>query len=150
MPALAEINLIHMFDFYLAVAFMAGSYLRVNQYRSILTLVRAVPGRWPNLFGLVKQHATVFLTWSTVLRAELVLRLSVVHMLACRHVWRQECMATVVLGRERVAFAVLRLGAVMLGVGVYATFWFDEVDRSLLEKYSDQVEYWLRSWTAPV
>ncbi len=59
---LAELNLIRFFDFYLAVAFLISTTLRVNQYRAVVGLVRAVPGRWPRLFKLVKEHSTIFLT----------------------------------------------------------------------------------------
>ena len=38
----------------------------------------------------------------------------------------------------------------MLVVDLYGTFRVGKVDRSLLEKYFDQAEYWLRSWAAPV
>ena len=43
-----------------------------------------------------------------------------------------------------------RLVAVMLGVDIYATVVVAEVDRTEMEKYFDQAEYWLKSWTAPV
>jgi hypothetical protein len=32
----------------------------------------------------------------------------------------------------------------------FGTFWIGEVDRELMQKYFDQAEYWLRSWTAPM
>jgi hypothetical protein len=38
----------------------------------------------------------------------------------------------------------------MVGVDLYSTFRVGEIDRSLLERYFDQAEYWLRSWVAPV
>jgi hypothetical protein len=38
----------------------------------------------------------------------------------------------------------------MLGVDFYCTVVVGEVDQALLQKYFDEAEYWLRSWTAPV
>ena len=38
----------------------------------------------------------------------------------------------------------------MLSIDWYATFTFGKIDRELMQKYFDQAEYWLRSWTAPV
>src|SRR5690349_17499285 len=77
-----NLNLIHFFDFYLAVAFLLGVWTRFRQYQAILGLVREVPGRWPRLFQLVKQHRNIFLTWSTVGPGLLALGLMLVQALA--------------------------------------------------------------------
>ncbi len=146
-----QLNLIHLFDFYLAVIFLCGTALRVHQYRHILALVRAVPGRWPRLFQLVKRHSTVFLTWATVLPAVLAFSLSAVHMLACRLVWPQATLTVADVVQFRPALPVIALlGLAMLAVDGYAMFNFGEINREQLQKYFDQAEYWLRSWTAPV
>src|SRR5262245_38787058 len=89
MAGLYALNLIHLFDFYLMLLFLISCYVRIRQYSAVVALVRAVPGRWPRLFQLVKQHRTVFLTWTTVLPAILALGLSLIHMLLCRLVWPQ-------------------------------------------------------------
>src|SRR5687767_13631795 len=82
-----DLNLIRFFDFYLAVAFLASTWVRVGQYRAVLALVRSVPERWPRLFQLVKGHGNIFLTWSTVVPALLALVLMTIQMLASRLVW---------------------------------------------------------------
>jgi hypothetical protein len=148
---MSQLNLIHLFDFYLAVMFVCGTALRVRQYRHILALVRAVPGRWPRLFQLVKQHSTIFLTWATVLPAVLAFSLSAIHMLACRLVWPQANLTVAEVAEfwPSLLFVSL-LGLAMLGVDGYAMFNFGEINREQLQKYFDQAEYWLRSWTAPV
>jgi hypothetical protein len=144
-------NLIHLFNFYLAVAFLVSTTLRVNQYWAIISLVRAVPGRWPRLFDLVKKHVTIFMTWTTVLPALLAFGLLAANMLASRLVWRDADLTPARLaGHWQALPALLLLGAAMLGVDLYATFWFGQVDRELMQQYFDQAEYWLRSWTAPV
>jgi hypothetical protein len=146
-----ELNLIHLFDFYLAVIFLGSSTLRISQYRSIIGLVRAVPGRWPKLFNLVKEHRTVFLTWATVLPGILAFSLSVIHMLACRLVWPTAKLTVADLAHHWLAIPLVALpGLVMLSVDGYATFVFGKIDRELMKKYFDQAEYWLSSWTAPV
>ena len=131
MNEVAQLNLIHLFDFYLAVAFLVSTSVRIKQYRSILALVRAVPGRWPHLFTLVKEHRNIFLTWATVLPAILAFSLSIIHMLACRLVWPQ---AKVTLGylaaHWLAAPAVLLLGATMLSIDWYATFTFGKTLRT--------------------
>jgi hypothetical protein len=151
MTWLANVNLIRFFDFYLALAFLVSTTMRIRQYEAIIRLIRAVPERWPRLFRLVKQHHTLFLTWTTVLPAVLALGLSVIHMLACRLVWPHANLTVSQLVQLWLAVPVVLLcGAVMLGVDLYATFRVGEVDRTLLEGYFDQAEYWLRSWVSPV
>ena len=146
-----QLNLIHLFDFYLAVAFLASTMMRIGQYRDVLRLIRAVPGRWPRLLTLVKQHVSVFLSWSTLLPSALAPLLSVVHMFACRLVWPTATVTPTTLTAFGAAIPVLLVvGVTMLAVDVYATFTVGEFDHQLMQKYFDQAEYWLGSWTAPV
>jgi hypothetical protein len=151
MSSLRHLNLIHLFDFYLALAFLTSTAVRVNQYRAILRLVRAVPGRWPRLLSLVKEHISVFLTWATVLPCALALVLSVAHMLACRLLWPHAHLTVGQLGQYAPAVTVaVFVGLAMLAVDTYATFTVGEFDHKMMQQYFDQAEYWLRSWTAPV
>jgi hypothetical protein len=146
-----DLNLIHLFDFYLALAFLVGTVVRIRQYEAVVRLVRAVPGRWPRLFELVKQHHTLFLTWSTALPALLTFGLSVVHTLACRLVWPHADLRLADLAELWLAVPVLLVtGSAMIALDVYFTVTVEGIDRPLLEKYFDQAEYWLRSWVAPV
>lgn len=151
MQWLWNLNLIHFFNFYLGLAFLAGTYLRVTQYRAVVALARSVPGRWPRLFQLVTRHGRVFLTWATILPAVLAFALFAINLLASRLVWPQVDLTLAELfERVTVVPVVLVLGLAMLGVDGYATFRVGEIDRRLMEQYFDQAEYWLRSWTAPV
>src|SRR5262249_3860094 len=143
--------LIHFFDFYLMLLFLVSVYVRLRQYSVAVGLVRAVPGRWPKLFELVRQHRTVFLTWTTLLPAILAFTLSVSHMLLCRLVWPHANLTVARLIELWPAIpAVAVCGLAMVGFDLVSTFWVGQIDRALLEKYFDQAEYWLRSWVAPV
>jgi hypothetical protein len=145
------LNLIRLFDFYLAVIFVISTTLRISQYRAILGLIRTVPGRWPHLLRLVKDHGAIFLTWTTVLPAALAFGLCVVHTLACRLVWPQAHLTLADVGAHwQSLLAFLVLGLAMIGIDGYGTFAVGEINRELMQKYFDQAEYWLRSWTAPV
>jgi hypothetical protein len=146
-----NLDLIHVFAFYLWLVFFVGTWVRVRQYEAIVRIVRAVPERWPLLLKLVRQHHGIFMTWTTVLPALLALVLSVAHMLACRLIWPHAQLTTGDVAHLGFAAAlVLISGAAMLGVDLYATFRVGNFDRPLLERYFDQAEYWLRSWVAPV
>jgi hypothetical protein len=151
MNSLAELNLLHIFGFYLALMFLISMYRRALQYRAIGHLILVGPGRWPRLLELICRHGGIFLTWSTFLPALLALGLTVVHWLASRLIWPG---ADVNLGGLAAYpwvwpfLAFLCVG--MLGLDAYCTFVVGEVDQALLQKYFDEAEYWLRSWTAPV
>jgi hypothetical protein len=151
MAGLLNLNLIRFFDFYLALTFLASTIMRWRQYEAVMRLVRAVPGRWPRLLKLVRAHHTILLTWSTVLPALLALVLTLLNMLACRMLWPDATLTVRDVAATPLAGVfILLLGVAMLSVDVYATFSVGQVDRSLLENYFDQAEYWLRSWVAPV
>ena len=144
-------NLIHFFNFYLGLMFLASTAMRVRQYQCLLELVRAVPARWPRLFQLISQHRQVFLTWSTVLPAVLAFSLFALNFAASRLVWPAvDLTPGQLLAYWQVLPVVLVLGTAMLGVDVYATFTVGTIDQDLMRKYFDQAEYWLRPWTAPV
>ena len=151
MTGLADINLIHLFDFYLALMFVVSLYRRFEQYRAVGGLVFRVPGRWPHLFGLVRQHGGVFLTWTTFLPALLVLLLLVVQAIASRSLWPAAQITPAGLAHHLLALPfVLVLGAAMLGVDLYGIVVVNSVDQQEMVKYFDEAEYWLRSWPAPV
>jgi hypothetical protein len=152
MEWLLSLRLIRLFDFYLILAFFFSTFLRVQQYRTILGVVRAVPGRWPKLFQLVKQHRNLFLTWGTILPLALTLGLWLGNTLLRRLVLSE--------GEDLTIQGLLRLwpavpvvaasGMAMLGFDFYGAITVDEINKGELEKYFDQAEFWLRSWTAPV
>lgn len=151
-----NLNLILLFDFYLAMMFLVSTTLRLRQYGEVLTLVRNVPSRWPKLFQLVKEHRAIFLTWSTFLPAILALFLLAAQMLASRTIWPDAARPPSGLSVARLlehvpaVAVVMALGLAMIGVDFYATFAVGQLDRVELEKYFDQAEYWLRTWKTPV
>jgi len=151
MTGLADINLIHLFDFYLALMFLISIYRRFEQYRAVGGLVVKARGRWPRLFDLVRQHGGVFLTWTTFLPALLVLLLLIVQAVASRSLWPAAQVTPDSLTHHLLALPfVLALGAAMLGLDMYGIVVVNAVDQQEMAKYFDEAEYWLRSWTAPV
>src|SRR5262249_44777324 len=94
-----NLDLIRLFDFYLAFTFLLSIVLRVRQYEAILRIVRAVPSRWPRLFALVKQHRSIFLTRATLLPVIVALFLMLLQMLASRLVWEDAKLKLTDLGK---------------------------------------------------
>jgi hypothetical protein len=151
MSAILHWDLIHLFNFYLAFVFLLSTYLRVRQYAALFRLARALPDRWPRLLDEIRRHRTVFLTFGNLLPTFTALALFGANMLAARLLWPH---AQLTIGRLFEIWpavpVVLACGGAMLAVDVYATAWVTEIDRAEIEKYFDQAEYWLRSWTSPV
>jgi hypothetical protein len=151
MSWLLDVQLIPLFNFYLAAFFAISVVVRFRQYLAIIRLVRAVPERWPRLLQLIRQHAGVFLTWWTVFPMVVSFVLFAVQMIASHWLWPE---AHLTLGQLLhlwpAGLVVLICAAGMIAFDVYWSCSVSEVDRVEIEKYFDQAEYWLRSWTAPV
>src|SRR5262249_35214462 len=152
MAWLLELRLIRFFGFYLAVMFLFSTWVRLRQYGTIIRLVRSMPNRWPCLLALVKQHIHIFLTWGTVLPLVLLLSIFTANYLASQWLWPQADEFT--LGQLATLYSVwpmvLVLGAGMIAFDIWGVVSVSAIDQTELEKYFDQAEYWLRSWTAPV
>jgi hypothetical protein len=145
------LNLIHLFDFYLAVMFLVSLYRRTSQYRAIGGLVLAVPGRWPRLFELVRRHGMIFMTWNTFLPALLALVLSIIQMVLSRLLFPSAQITFGTLSELYVAWPILlALGGAMIAFDMWGILQVSTVDQAEVAKYFDEAEYWLRSWTAPV
>jgi hypothetical protein len=146
----ASVNLIHLFDFYLAAMFVVGTYRRIAQYQAFAGLALGMPGRWPHLFQLVRQFRTIFMTWNTVLPSLLALVIWAVHTIASRLIWHQANLTGADLLARRHAWPfVLPVGIAMLAVDVYFLVVVGEIDRGGIEKNFDTAEHWLRSWHGP-
>src|SRR6516162_3155241 len=151
MSGLLHLDLIHLFNFYLALLFFLSLILRVQQYLSFFRIARAFPDRWPKLLAEIRQHKAIFFTLGNLGPALIALALCGLNMLACRQIWPH---AQLTIGRlfeiwPAVPFVIL-CGSAMLALDVYATLWVTEINRAEVEKYFDQAEFWLKSWTAPV
>jgi hypothetical protein len=156
MSGIWDLNLLLLFDFYLAATFLLSTTARIRQYAAVLALVRSAPTRWPRLLDLMKQHRSIFLTWETIAPAALALVLLLAQMFASRLLWpdagRPPHGLTVarLLEHSLAVPVVGLLGLAMLAVDVYFIVAVAEVNRKEVEKYLDQAEFWLKSWAAPV
>jgi hypothetical protein len=152
MSWLFDLRLIRFFGFYLAVMFLLSTWVRLRQYGTIVRLVRSMPNRWPRLLVLVRQHVHIFLTWGTVLPLVLLLVIFSANLLASKWLWPLADEFTVAQLAPLYPLwpLVLLCGSAMLVFDIWGITVVSAVDHQQLEKYFDQAEYWLRSWTAPV
>jgi hypothetical protein len=152
MSWLLELRLIRFFGFYLALMFLLSTVVRLRQYGTIVGLVRSTPQRWPNLLALVKRHVHIFLTWGTVLPLLFLWFLFVLNYLASKWLWPQadEFTLAELMPLYPLWPVVLVCGVAMTAFDTWGLVSVTAVDQAEMEKYFDQAEYWLRSWTAPV
>jgi hypothetical protein len=152
MSWLLELRLIRFFGFYLAVMFLLSTWVRLRQYATILRMVRSMPQRWPNLLALVRQHISIFLTWGNVLPLVLLVAIFALNYLASQWLWPQADAFTVAQLWPLYFLwpVVLVCGLAMTAFDIWGVVLVTDIDQAEMEKYLDQAEYWLRSWTAPV
>ncbi len=148
---MSQINLIRLFDFYLAAMFLLGTLRRLEQYRSLAALVVSAPGRWPKLLQEMKKHRAIFFTWTTLRPAALALSIAVVHMVASHVIWPGAHLTISSLFQYWYVLPIVALSFVpMLAVDCYFLIRVGRIDREETAKYLDQAEHWLTSWKAPV
>lgn len=148
---MTQINLIRLFDFYLAAMFLLSTMRRLEQYRSIGAIIVSAPGRWPKLLQEMKQHRAIFFTWTTLRPAALALSLAIVQMIASRIIWPQAHLTLAQLFQYWYVLPVVLLTFGAMGaVDLYFLIRVGRIDREETIKYLDQAEHWLTSWKAPV
>lgn len=147
---MTALNLIGVLDFYLIATFILSTVLRYRQYRALLGVIFAVPGRWPRLFQLVREHRTVLLTGPTLWPVGVTFGVMAAHTVAYNFAWHTARVTPADLWAAWPALIpAVGFGAAMLWLDYRATFGVWEFDRAALERDLDQAEYWLRSWVAP-
>lgn len=145
------VNLIRLFDFYLAAMFLLGSVRRFGQYQTMGAIVVSAPARWPNLLRVMKQHRAVFFTWATIRPALIALSLAVIQTMCSRLIFPQADLTLRDLGRDWYMLPVLMATMLpMLGVDAYFLIRVNRINRVETEAYLDKAEKWLTSWKAPV
>jgi len=148
-----SLHVMRLFYLYLILVFLVTTYFRLRDYVKVLDLVRRVPGRWPRLFQLVKEHWNIFLTWQSFFPVLSSGGLVLVHTALTHLVWPSaDELLTVARLVENwsTLLLVLPCAIAMIAFDIYGAATAAPIDTALLSKYFDQAEFWLRSWTAPV
>jgi hypothetical protein len=152
MDWLLDLRVLRVFSFYLAVIFIISTYLRLTQYRAVLSLVARLKSRWPNLTSLVVSHRHILLTRGTFLPMILVFALLLGNMLASQFIWPQADLFTLrnlLSVWPAVPFVGLSALA-MVTFDTVGTVRVGQIDEKEIEQYFDQAEFWLKGWKAPV
>jgi hypothetical protein len=153
MSWLSHLHPIRLFNFYLAVVFIVTTLINIRDYRHLLGVARSLPSRWPRLFDLLKKHAHIFFTWRMAAPVLASLGLLLVQMFVTQVVAPsadEKLTGALMLEVWPTLPFVFVAAAVMIAFDVYANWGLLNLNRAEIEKYFDQAEFWLKSWTAPV
>jgi hypothetical protein len=151
MADVLQLNLIHLFTFYLAAVFLLSTYRRLRQYHTITALVWSAPGRWPNVVQQIKKHWLMFLTWTTFRPMAIAIGLLLIQMICSRLIWPAANITLEDLLNEWWMLPVVgAAGVAMLGVDGYFIVRVGAIDRKETAKYLDEAEHWLTSWKSPL
>jgi hypothetical protein len=145
-----SVNLIAVLDGYLVLTFLLSTVMRYRQYQELLGMIFVVPGRWPRLFQLVREHRGLFLTWPTMMPIATTFAVMLLHTIAYHAIWHtaQVTLADI-FSRWTALIGFVLFGAGMLWLDFTTIFRIWQIDRAALERSFDQAEYWLRSWVSP-
>lgn len=150
MPESEPVNLIRVFDFYLALMFVISLVRRWEVYADAVRLLVAVRGRWPRLMSRLGEHGSLMLNGSFFRPAIAALLLTVMQMVCSRLVWPHAVLTGVGLRAEWWWLPLILVPLVpMLAVDLYFVVRVGRFDRSETVKYLDQAETWL-GWRGPL
>lgn len=150
MPEQAPLNLIRVFDFYLAVMFLISFLRRWDVYWDALRVLVAVHGRWPKLVRRLAEHKSLILNWDFFRPAALALGLMVVQLVCSRVIWPQAVLTGPALQEEWWWIPLILLPMLpMIAVDLYFIIRIGRFDHSETVKYFDQAENWL-GWKGPL
>jgi len=146
-----DLNLIHLFTFYLAAVFLISTVRRLRQYHTVARLAVAAPNRWPRVMEQLRGHWIMFLTWATLRPVAVALGLLIIQMICSRLIWPTAHLTLRELLTEWwMTPPVLIALAAMLAVDLYFIVRVGAIDRIETEQYLDEAEHWLTSWKGPL
>ncbi|QDU21401.1 hypothetical protein ETAA1_33680 [Urbifossiella limnaea] len=150
MPNGHPINLIRVFDFYLALMFVISLVRRWEVYWDAIRIIFVVRGRWPRLMSRLAEHGSMLLNWEFFRPAMLAFGLTLIQMICSRVIWPDADLSGGQLREELLWFAVVVAAVVpMLAVDLYFVVSVGRFDHSETVKYLDQAETWL-GWRGPL
>jgi hypothetical protein len=149
-PNNEPLNLIRVFDFYLALMALVSFVRRWDVYWNALYVLVAVRGRWPKLLARLAEHQELLMNWTFFRPAVLAVFLTAVQLICSRLLWPQAVLTGPELRRDWWWLALVIVALVpMLAVDTYFIVRVGRFDRNETAKYLDQAESWL-GWKGPL
>ena len=150
MPPHQPLNLIRLFDFYLALMFLISFLRRWDVYLNAVRILIAVRGRWPKLIHRLGEHKSIILNWSFFRPAILAFFVTLIQLVASRMVWPYAVLTGPELHEEWWLIPIILLPLIpMLAVDIYFVVRVSRFDHNETVKYFDKAENWL-GWKGPL
>ncbi len=144
------VNLIRLFDFYLALMFLLSLMRRWPVYFEALRLLWQVRGRWPKLMRRLSQHRSLLLNWAFFRPVIAALALMGLQLLASRLIWPQAQLTVNHLQTDWWLPPILIVAALpMLAVDTYFLIRVGRFDYEETARYMTLAEDWL-GWKGTV
>jgi hypothetical protein len=146
-----SLNLIRLFDFYLAVFFLIGLFRRFGVYRDVMLLLWQFvrQGRWPRLLGRLNTHKGEVLNWPTLRPMVLALVLMTVQFIASRLIFPQALLTVNDIVEPWWHIALFLAAFVpMAAVDLYFVIRVGRFDHGETIQYFDQAETWAGTFRA--
>jgi len=140
----SPVNLIRVFDFYLALMFLISLMRRWKVYYDALRLLLAVRGRWPKLLQRLAEHRSELLNWAFFRPILAALLTMILQLIASRLIWPQAVLTWEQLQAETWLIPLLLLPLVpMLAVDIYFLIRIGRFDHDETVRYLSLAETWL-------
>lgn len=145
-----DLNLLRVFDFYLAMMVCISLYRRWGLYRDgVMLTLGFVVRRWPRLLHRLNQYKSEAINRTTLRPLLLTVLLMVVQLFASRLLFPQAKVSVRDLSKSWWQLTLLILAAVpMLLVDFYFILRVGRFDRAETIKYFDRAETWAGTWRA--
>lgn len=149
-PADPPLNLIRLFDFYVALLFLISLLRRWTVYWDAIRLVFRVRGRWPKLMSALAEHKSLLLNWAFFRPAILALVVMLIQFAFSRLIYPRAVLTGPQLREEWWLVPIILVPLVpMLAVDLYFIIRVGRFDHDEMVKYLDQAETWL-GWRGPL
>ncbi len=143
---LSQINLMVTYERYLVLTFILSVLLRFRQYKSNLQFALQFPQQWPGVLEVIKQHSTIFLTWTTLLPVGLTLAVLLSHTVCYRLIWSEASVTPQMLKGDFLVLALLiPVSLWMIFLDLKGLFNTSQMDIAEIEKTLSQGEFALTS-----
>ena len=144
------INLIRVFDFYLAATLVVSLARRYRVYWDTTVLLVRFRDRWPKLVNRLKLHHGVLLTRDVLRPLFAAVTLTGVQFVCSRLVWPTAVLPVPdVFAHWRMLGPITVAAVPMVLIDAYFLVRVGGFDRGSTEVYLDQAEHWLASWKTP-
>jgi hypothetical protein len=135
-----------MYERYLILTFVLSVLIRFRQYQSNVRFAWQFPQQWPSVLEVIKQHSTIFLTWTTLLPVAITLGILLMHTLCYRVIWAEAAVSPAGLQSHGVVLACLiPISLWMVCLDLATLFRASQLDFAEIEKNLSKGEFALNS-----